>query len=394
MELTPTRGVATADDISYWRREFPIVETCTYLVSHSLGAMPRKTADYLQQFADQWSTRGVRAWHEGWWEIGRETGNLLAPILGAAPDTISMHQNVTVAQGVIASCFSYDGPRRRIVMTDLEFPSNHYLFDGFRRYGAEIVRVAAADPIRLDTDRFLDAIDERTVLVPLSLVLFKSAFITDVRAVIEKAHRVGAHVILDVYQAAGTVPIRLEEWGADFAVGGSVKWLCGGPGAGYLYVRPDLAATLRPAFVGWAAHESPFEFATGPIRYGGSPERFQSGTPNVPSLYSARAGYEIVAAIGVDAIRARSLRLTRRLIDAAAAAGFRLNTPTTDHERGGSVVIDAPNGAAVADELIRRGVIVDHRPGAGIRMAPHFYNTEGEIDRASATLIEIAGASA
>ena len=383
------RGLVTAEDIQYWRQEFPIVETCTYLVSHSLGAMPRKTAQYLQQFADQWSSRGVRAWYEGWWEIGRDTGNLLAPVLGAARDTISMHQNVTVAQSIIGSCFSYDGPRRKIVMTDLEFPSNHYLFEGFRRYGAEIVYVPAEDPIRLDTQRFLDAIDERTLLVPLSLVLFKSAFITDARAVIEKAHRVGARVILDVYQGAGTVPIQLDAWGADFAVGGSVKWLCGGPGAGYLYVRPDLAATLKPAFVGWAAHESPFEFATGAIRYAAPPERFQSGTPNVPSLYSARAGYEIVAAIGVDAIRARSLALTRRLIDGARAAGFRLNTPDADHERGGSVIIDVPNGAVVADELIRRGVIIDHRPGAGIRMAPHFYNTEAEIDHAIGTLTAI-----
>jgi kynureninase len=385
--------IADTDLLSKWRAEFPIVETCTYLVSHSLGAMPRKTAAYLQEFADMWSSRGVRAWHEGWWEIGRETGNLLAPILGAPANAISMHQNVTVAQGIIASCFRYDGPRRKIVMTELEFPSNHYLFEGFRRYGAEIVYVPSADPIRLDLDRFLDAIDERTLLVPLSLVLFKSAYITDARAVIEKAHRVGAHVVLDVYQGAGTVPMDLAAWEADFAVGGSVKWLCGGPGAGYLYVRPDLAATLQPAFIGWAAHESPFDFATGPIRYAGSPERFQSGTPNVPSLYSARAGYEIVAAIGVPAIRERSLQLTRRLIDAALAAGYRLNTPTSDHERGGSVIIDVPNGAAVADELIHRGVIIDYRPGAGIRVAPHFYNTEAEIDHAMAMLREIVGSS-
>ncbi len=377
-----------------WRAEFPILETCTYLVSHSLGAMPRKTAAYLQEFADTWSRRGVRAWHEGWWEIGRETGNLLAPVLGVPANSISMHQNVTVAQGIIASCFTYDGPRRKIVMTELEFPSNHYLFEGFRRYGAEIVYVPSSDPVRLDLQQFLDAIDERTLLVPLSLVLFKSAFITDARAVIEKAHRVGAHVILDVYQGAGTVPMDLQAWNADFAVGGSVKWLCGGPGAGYLYVRPDLAERLRPAFIGWAAHESPFDFETGPVRYAGNPERFQSGTPNVPSLYSARAGYEIVASIGVPAIRERSLALTRRIIDAAQAPGYRLNTPLDDRERGGSVILDVPNGAAVADELIRREVIVDYRPGAGIRMAPHFYNTEAEIDHAMATLAEIVETSA
>ena len=378
----------TDADVQRWRREFPILDTCTYLVSHSLGAMPRRTAAYLQAFADMWSSRGVRAWHEGWWEIGRETGNLLAPVLGAAPDTISMHQNVTVAQGIVASCFRYDGPRRKIVMSDLEFPSNHYLFEGFRRYGAEIEYVPAPDPIRLDLQRFVDAIDERTVLVPLSLVLFKSAFIVDMRAVIERAHHVGAHVIVDAYQAAGTVPMDLAAWGADFAVGGSVKWLCGGPGAGYLYVRPDLAGRMTPAFAGWAAHESPFEFATGAIRPAGNPERFQSGTPNVPALYSARAGYEIVAEIGVGAIRERSLVLTRRIMDAAHAAGYRLNTPLDDRERGGSVIIDVRDAETVAAALIRRGVIVDYRPGAGIRMAPHFYNTEAEIDRAMAILAE------
>ncbi len=382
------------DELLKWRVEFPIVDTCTYLVSHSLGAMPRKTAAYLQEFADMWSTRGVRAWHEGWWEVGRETGNILAPILGVRAGTISMHHNVTVAQGVIASCFTYQGARRKIVMSELEFPSNHYLFEGFRRYGAEIVYVPSADAIRLDLQRFLDAIDERTVLVPLSLVLFRSACITDVRAVIEKAHRVGALVIVDAYQGAGTVPMALESWQADFAVGGSVKWLCGGPGVGYLYVRPDLAATLEPGLIGWAAHAAPFEFTGGAPRYAGAPERFQSGTPNVPSLYSARAGYEIVAAIGVPAIRERSLRLTRRIIDAAQAAGYRLNTPAGDGERGGAVVLDVPDGAAVADELIRRGVIVDFRPGAGIRMAPHFYNTEAEIDHAMATLGEIVLSSA
>ncbi|HYT75712.1 MAG TPA: aminotransferase class V-fold PLP-dependent enzyme [Vicinamibacterales bacterium] len=394
-------SVATEADVQQWRREFPILETCTYLVSHSLGAMPRRAASYLQEFADTWSTRGVRAWYEGWWEIGRETGNILAPILGVARDTLSMHQNVTVAQAIVGSCFSYSGKRRKIVMTELEFPSNHYLFEGFRRYGADIVYVPSSDPIRLDLDRFLDAIDDETVLVPLSLVLFKSACITDARAVIEKAHRVGARVVLDVYQAAGTVPMDLAAWEADFAVGGSVKWLCGGPGAGYLYVRPELASSLKPAFVGWAAHEAPFEFATGQIRYAGAPERFQSGTPNVPSLYSARAGYEIVASLGVPAIRTRSLMLTRRLIDAARAAGFRLNTPTDDRERGGTVVIDVSahegpthSGQAIADELIRRGVIIDYRPNAGIRVAPHFYNTEAEIDHAMQTLEAIVGSSA
>jgi kynureninase len=378
-----------SDPLLAWRPEFPILETCTYLVSHSLGAMPRRTAVYLQEYAETWATRGVRAWHEGWWELGRTTGDLLAPVLGVPTGTISMHQNVTVAMAIIASCFAFDGPRRRIVLTDHEFPSNIYLFEGLRRYGADIVTVPSPDPIRTDLDRLLEAIDERTLLVPLSAVLFRSAFVQDVRAVIDRAHAVGAHVILDVYQAAGTLPLSLEAIGVDFAVGGSVKWLCGGPGAGYLYVRPDLAATLQPAFIGWAAHARPFGFEIGPVVLAPPPERFQSGTPNVPALYAARAGYEIVGRIGVEAIRARSLHLTRRLMERALADGYRLNTPMRDEERGGAVIVDLPDAEAVSQELLRREVIIDYRPGAGIRMAPHFYNTEEEIDRAMTTLAAI-----
>ena len=377
------------DSLLRWRPEFPILETCTYLVSHSLGAMPRRTAAYLQEYADTWTRRGVRAWHEGWWEMGRTTGDLLAPVLGVRRGTISMHQNVTVAMGVIASCFTFDGPRRRIVMTDHEFPSNMYLFEGFRRYGAEVVYVPSPDTVRTDLQRLLDAIDERTLLVPLSYVLFRSGYIQNARAVIEKAHQVGAHVILDVYQAAGAVPLDIDDLAADFAVGGSVKWLCGGPGAGYLYVRPDVAIRLTPGFIGWAAHSTPFAFETGPAALAAPPERFQSGTPNIPALYAARAGYEIIREIGVEAIRVRSLRLTRLLIDRAQAAGFRLNTPLEDSQRAGAVIIDVPDGEAVSQQLILQGVIVDYRAGAGIRIAPHFYNTEQEIDRAMNIMVEI-----
>jgi kynureninase len=377
------------DPLIEWRDEFPILDTCTYLVSHSLGAMPRRTESYLAQFAREWGTRGVRAWHEGWWEIGRVTGDILAPTIGAAPGTISMHQNATVAQSIILSCFSFDGPRRRVVVQDLDFPSNHYLFHGFERYGAEVVTVPSDDRVRGQIERVVDAIDEHTALVNLSLVLFKSAHLQDVEPVIAKAHRVGARVVLDLYQAAGAVPVDVTALGTDFAVGGSVKWLCGGPGAGYLYVRPDLVADLTPAVVGWAGHARPFQFEAGVIDYAAGLERFQSGTPNVPALYSARAGYEIVAKIGVPAIREKSLRLTSPLLAAATARGWTLNTPIGDHERGASVVIDVPDAARVTEQLIARNIIVDHRPGAGIRMAPHFYNTAEEIDHAINVLEEL-----
>jgi kynureninase len=376
-------------DPATWRPEFPTAEQCTYLVSHSLGAMPRRAREHLARFADEWTERGVRAWSEGWWEIGRKTGNLLAPTLGVAPDTISMHQNVSVAQAIIASCFAFDGPRRRIVISALDFPTNGYVFEAFRRYGAEVVVVPSDDPVRVDTARFLDAVDDRTLLVPFSYVVFKSAHLQDARAIVERAHRAGAHVIADVYQAAGTVPLRLADLGVDFAVGGSVKWLCGGPGAGYLYVRPDLAPALTPAVTGWAAHARPFLFEPAPMAYADAPERFQSGTPNVPALYAARAGYEIVAEVGVEAIRAHSLALTRRIIDHAQARGYPLHTPTADAERGGTVTLGVAAGDRVAPALIARNVIVDYRPGAGIRMAPHFYTTREDVDRALAVLDEL-----
>jgi kynureninase len=376
-----------------WRNEFPIVERCTYLVSHSLGAMPLSAIEGVNEYLDVWNQRGVRAWSEGWWEIGGETGDLLAPILGVPAGSVSMHQNVTVAQGIVASCHRFDGPRRKIVLSDLEFPSNHYLYEGFRRYGAETVYVPpAADGLRVDVERIVDAIDEQTLLVPISLVFFKSGHLIDPKPIVEKAHRVGARVVLDVYQAAGTVPMGLGALEVDFAVGGSVKWLCGGPGAGYLYVRPDLAPALQPALTGWAAHAEPFLFEPGPTRYAESPARFQTGTPNVPGLYAAQAGYRIIAKIGVEAIREKSLRLTGRLMEMAEARGYRVRTPAADAERGGTVTLDMPEAAAVAGELLRRDVIIDHRPGAGIRMAPHFYTTDDDIGRAMGALDEIAAA--
>jgi kynureninase len=234
------------DQLLSWRREFPIVDTCTYLVSHSLGAMPRRTSAYLAKFADEWGGRGVRAWHEGWWEIGRETGNILAPILGAARDTITMHQNATVGQSIVASCFSFDGPRRKIVLQDLDFPTNHYLFEGLRRYGAEIVIVPSDNPIAAPIDRLVDAIDERTALVPISLVLFRSGALQDVRPVVEKAHRVGAKVVLDAYQAAGTVPMDLAGLGVDFAVGGSVKSTSSRKGSHGSIARPFMWILIAP----------------------------------------------------------------------------------------------------------------------------------------------------
>lgn len=371
-----------SDPLLTWRQDFPILETCTYLVSHSLGAMPRAARAQANAFLDAWDTRGVRAWSEGWWDIGRRTGDLLAPVLGVPPGSVTMVQNVSIAQSVIVSSLDFTTGRTRIVVPRLDFPTNHYVFEGWRRYGADVVYVESPDALTQPADAWLPHIDDRTALVCCSLVLFRSSSLTDVEPILERARRVGAPVVLDVYQAAGTVPLDLTALGVEFAVGGSVKWLCGGPGAGYLYVRPDLAARLTPAATGWAAHARPFAFETGPITYADGAERFASGTPNVSAWAIAQAGYRIVGTIGVPAIRAKSLRQTRRIMDYALARGWRVRTPREDARRGGTVTLDVPDGAQVAAELIARDVVIDHRPQAGIRMAPHFYTTDDEIDQA------------
>lgn len=381
-----------ADDLLRYRSEFPILERTTYLISNSLGAMPRAVRDHLATYAESWAVRGVRAWEEEWWELPGTVGDAIGRILGAPPGSVSVHQNVTLAQAVISSCYDFSGPRNKIVLLDLEFPSILYFYYEQRRRGAEIIVVPSDDGIHAPMDRILDAIDERTLLVPISLVLFRSAAIVDACAIVEKARRVGAHVILDVFQAAGTLPVDLTELGVEFAVGGVLKWLCGGPGVGYLYVRPDLAPKLQPSLTGWFAHANPFAFDPRPIERTTSGYRFLTGTTQIPALYSAQPGLEIIAAAGVENIRHKSQALTSRLIAGAQRRGWRVNTPLDAAARGGTVSIDCPYPQEVARELVARNILVDFRPKAGVRMSPHFYNREDELDLALDAISEILAA--
>lgn len=375
-----------SDPLLAYRDRFPILSTCTYMVTHSLGAMPRGVHAKLEEFARLWEERGVLAWHDRWWTMPLEVGDFLGKMLGAPAGSICMHQNVSVCESIVASCLDFSGRRNKVVFEEMNFPSVIYVWEERRRQGARIVTVPSGDGITIDTQRLLDAIDDETLIVPISHVLFKSAFIQDAAAVVEKAHKVGAYVLLDVYQSAGTVPLDLTALGVDFATGGSVKWLCGGPGAGYLYVRPDLQDRFKPAVTGWAAHAAPFAFETGPIRHTHGIARYLHGSPAIAPLYQALAGYEVLAEAGITNIRAKSIRQTTRMIERAMGYGWRVNSPLDTSRRGGSVILDVPHGEAVAMELIQRGFIVDHRPNAGIRSAPHFYTTDEECD---ATIDEI-----
>jgi kynureninase len=372
--------MTSGDPLLRWRREFPILEGTVYLISNSLGAMPRAAARSLQEYADTWAARGVRAWAEGWWELPVRLADRLAPILGSGPGEVSFQPNVTLAAAVVLSCFDFAGRRRKIVYSAMEFPSLIYLCEAERARGAETAVVESDDRIRIDLARLLAAIDRETLVVVVSHVLFRSAFIQDAAAIVRRAHEVGAYVILDVYQSAGTVPLDVRALGADFVVGGCLKWLCGGPGAAFLYVRPDLLPRLRPSLTGWMAHESAFAFETGAIRFRDDAFRFLNGTPAIPALYAARAGLEIIAEIGVEAIRAKSLGQVARLIDLARAADFPVSAPERPEERGGTVAIDPPHAYEVSRELLRRNFLVDFRPGAGIRVSPHFYTRDDELE--------------
>jgi len=371
-------------ELQDYRERFPILAETTYLINHSLGAMPAAAEARVLEYARTWNTRGVRAWEEGWWDLPLVVGDQIGRLIGAPAGSVSMHQNVTIAEAVVVSCFGFDGPRRRIVYEEGNFPSVRYLYQAQR--GADILVAADAEGV-------VEAIDERTLLVPVTHVLYKTGEIQDVEAIVAKAHEEGALVVLDAYQSVGTVPLDVTALGVDFAVGGSVKWLCGGPGAAWLYVRPDLATTLEPALTGWQAHARPFAFEPEQDYAEGS-AGFLTGTPNVPALYAATAGYDVVEEIGVERIRERSQHQTALLVELLDEAGFPAGGPHEPERRGGTVVVQVPGSKRVNRELAERGVICDWRPDVGLRLGPHFFNSDDELRFAVEQIVELSGRAA
>jgi kynureninase len=372
------------DPLLAFRAEFPILERTTYLVSNSLGAMPRTVPARLAEYADEWATQGVRAWAKGWWEMPLAIGDEIAPLIGAAPGTVAMVPTVTMAQATILSSLQYTPRRDTIVMSALDFPSVRYVCDELApRLGARVVVVPSDDGVSIDVDRLCAAVDDRTALVAISHVLFKSAFIIDVARVTAHAHRMGALVSLDAYHSVGVIPVDVQAIGADFLTGGVLKWLCGGPGGCFLYASPDASARHAPALTGWQAHAHPFAF-DGEMEYAAGAARWLGGTPVIPALYAGMEGPRIVKRAGIDAIRAKSMRQTARLVALADEHGWAVSAPRDPSRRGGTVAFSVPHGAEVAQALLARDVIIDFRPGAGIRVAPHFYTTDEEIDRVAA----------
>jgi len=382
------------DPLLQFRDRFPILSRTRYLVSHSLGAMPKATREALAEYADLWASRGVRAWGDRWWMMSIEVGDIIAPLIGAPPGSVVMLPNVTTAEAVVLSSYDYDTARNRVVIVDGEFPSVRYIYDRLaRRLGAEIVTVPHDQSgLGFDLDRLLSAIDERTQIVPIGHILFESSYMIDVEAIAKRCREVGATLVLDVFQSAGIVPVDVTGWDVPIAVGGVLKWLCGGPGGSFLYVDPALRPKLEPSFTGWMAHANPFGFEAPPMRFRDDALRFALGTPPIPALYAAREGPKVVAeASGGDmkTIRSKSLRQTQRIIDLADARGFELRTPRKPERRGGSVSVLMPHAKEVAFELNAEDIVCDFRPGAGVRFSPHFYTTDEELEIAFATVDEI-----
>ena len=377
------------DKLLSLRGEFPILASTTYLVSNSLGAMPRGVPERLAEYVDEWAELGVRAWARGWWEMPVTVGDEVAPLLGAGSGEVAMVPNVTMAQAAVLSSLDYAPPRDTIVMTALDFPSVRYVYERLAtRLGARITVVESDDGIAVDAQRVIAAINERTRLVSISHVLFRSAYIMDVEAICRAAHDAGALVSLDAFHAVGVIPVDVRRSGADFVTGGVLKWLCGGPGACFLYVAPSVRDTLEPALTGWQAHARPFAFEP-EMDYTGGAFRWLNGTPVIPALYAAIEGPRIVKRAGISAIREKSVRQTTRLIQLADDRGFRVHAPREASRRGGTVAIRVPHAYEVSKALLARDILVDYRPEAGIRIAPHFYTTDDEIEHAVAAMDEI-----
>jgi kynureninase len=367
------------------RAEFRSLERGTHLISHSLGAMPNAARAQATAFLDDWENDSINAWHT-WLPAVRSLSDIIADVLGVDHGTVTVLSNVSTVQSVIASCFTFDdkspfGKRRKVVYDDLNFSTVHYVWQEQVRRGAELVIVRSKDGIHAPIDELCATIDEKTLIVPISHVLFRSSGMYDAKRVIDRAHEVGAMVLLDCYQSAGTVPLALKEWGCDLACGGSVKWACGGPGAAYVYVRPDLLPKLAPTSTGWFSHAEPFAFDMGPMRYADDTWRMIGGTPAVPAVYTARAGWEVVRRLGVLRIRDKSLRQTALLRELVEKRGFTVNTPKDDAERGGTICFDFPGADAVSRTLSEKKFFHDYRPKCGLRVSPHFYTTDEEMHR-------------
>jgi kynureninase len=385
--IAPAQPLRIPDDV---RARFAGLDANTWLVSHSMGAPPLAARDALVRYHAQWADGGPEGAWPGWLDEMRAIGDGIGTIVGAPAGSVALAPNVSVLQSALASSLDFRGTdRNEVVYEALQFPSLAYVWTAWERAGAKTVRVATDDGKTIPTDRICSAITERTAVVVLSHAYYQSGVLIDVPPIVARARECGALVVLDAYQTTGTYPYDVVALDIDVAVGGSHKWLCGGPGCGWIFVRPALRETFRPMVTGWFAHREPFAFEPPPIDYAQDQLRWATGTPTIPGYLVARAGHDIIREIGVPAIRAHNVRLTTRLTEAALERGWRVNTPHDARRRTGWVGIDVPGGERVLHELIARRIYVDYRPGCGLRVSAHCYTTDEEIDRFLSVMDEL-----
>jgi kynureninase len=367
------------------REEFPILESSTYLVSHSMGAAPLGAKAALATYWDEWASEGPEAWEQWLPRIGAIADGIGA-IIGAPAGSIFLGPNVSVLQAAIATCFDFSGARNEVVYEALQFPSLTYVWREWERYGA-VTRVVPSDDGRsIPTERIIESITEKTAIAVLSHAYYVSGAVADIRTIQAHCRKVGAILCVDAYQTTGVYPYDVREWDLDLVTGGSHKWLCGGPGCGWIYVKPSHLEFFKPAVTGWMAHANPFDFTEAPIVHAPTMYRFGNGTPTIPGYLVARPGHELIRSIGVPRIREHNVRLTSKLAAMALERGLTVNTPLEPERRTGWIGIDFPDSQRASRELIARRVFIDYRPGCGIRVSPHFYTTDDEIEAFFETL--------
>ena len=383
-----TPPASAHEDLLDRRADYPVLATRTYLANHTLGAMHRRTPERLADYAGLWAEQGVVSWHTWGPEVER-VADLVGQLIGAPPGTTVLRQSVADLLGDLVTSLDWTGRRNRVVTSALEWPGSLHTWSQVGRLGGEAVVVPGdADGVAFDVQRMVDAIDERTLLVECSHVLFRTSTVVDLAPVVERARAVGALMVVDGYQAAGTLDVDVVALGCDVYLGGSVKYLSGGPGNGWMHVRPDVVDRLEPVTTGWFGQAEPFAFDP-ENAYAAGIRRFAGGTPGVPAAYAAEPAYYALADIGMTRVRERSVSLTQPLLEAALERGWTVRSPHDPAQRGGHVTIDPGDSQRVHDGLIARGTVVDHRPGVGIRVSPHFYNTLDEALGVLDTMAEV-----
>ncbi len=361
------------------RDEFPILANSTYLVSHSMGAAPLAAKSALARYWEQWAAEGPEAWETWLPQIG-EIADGIGQIVGAPSGSVFLGPNVSVLQAALATCIDFKGERNEVVHESLQFPSLTYVWREWERYGAAVRVVSSDDGRAIPTERIVESITEKTAIAVLSHAYYVSGAVADVRTIQAHCRQVGALLCVDAYQTTGVYPYDVTEWDLDLVTGGSHKWLCGGPGCGWMYVKPSLLQRFRPAVTGWMAHARPFSFEAAPIELAASMYRWGNGTPTIPGYAVAKPGHDLIRAVGVARIREHNVRLTSRIAAMALERGLRVNTPLEPQRRTGWIGIDFDGADRIWRELIARRVFLDYRPGCGIRVSPHFYTTDDEID--------------